>query len=181
MPIYRRCNKQHRPVHFTTSLIFTRHLNSSALESTLSTKFTVAGICCCNKCERGAGRAACAACHRSPLRAAGSSRLLTAASPASEKRKPGLSFIMQTACSTSSQRLLQVSDNSNGPFLTSRYTRYGNNVNTYMKLSLPITFQECCGQKSRRVPGRLSAQIAARDPTPVPKATASPQLEDLPR
>lgn len=141
----------------------------------------MAGICCCNKCERGAGRAACAACHRSPLRAAGSSRLLTAASPASEKRKPGLSFIMQTACSTSSQRLLQVSDNSNGPFLTSRYTRYGNNVNTYMKLSLPITFQECCGQKSRRVPGRLSAQIAARDPTPVPKATASPQLEDLPR
>uniref|UniRef100_A0A8V0Y0N5 Deoxycytidylate deaminase n=1 Tax=Gallus gallus TaxID=9031 RepID=A0A8V0Y0N5_CHICK len=45
---------------------------------------------------------------------------------------------MQTACSTSSQRLLQVSDNSNGPFLTSRYTRW-NEKSMSCKKAAPLT------------------------------------------
>lgn len=95
--------------------------------------------------------AARAACHRSlrEPQAAG-------CSPLGETQTQALIYNAGQLVPSVRNAFSKVSDNSNRPLLTLfPYCVYQHN--TYTKFSLPVTFQERCGQNSRQVPGRLSS------------------------
>lgn len=118
--------------------------------------------------------AARAACHRSlrEPQAAG-------CSPLGETQTQALIYNAGQLVPSVRNAFSKVSDNSNRPLLTLfPYCVYQHN--TYTKFSLPVTFQERCGQNSRQVPGRLSSPHGWRGRTAAGPAASLDPLRPSP-